>query len=75
MKTDEWQYYFEELSGRRHGGPYRTIAGLKSALQTGSWFRDYNREQQRYISIAEHGVIIKRAKVVFDEEWSEEYKK
>jgi len=63
---DEYQYWAFRLDGKLYiNKPYRTKAALKSAMQTmwGNW------------NFPEEGIIIKRAKLVFDEDWKEEWNK
>jgi hypothetical protein len=75
IKPDEYQYFWESLDGKRSGGPYRTVAGLKSALQTSSCNIYWDAENKRYRSYAEDGVTISRAKISYEIEVVEEWKK
>lgn len=73
IKPDEYQYFWETLDGHNSGGPYRTIGALKSALQTSSYRGRYTKDD--YKAHAEEGVNVYKAKISFDLEFVELWRK
>ena len=73
--ADEYQYYWEALDGKRYGGPFRTLSGLKSALQTGNRGKYYDRENNCYRNCAEDGVTIYKYRISYEPISSEKWVK
>lgn len=74
--SDDYQYFWRTKDDKHNGGPFLTIGALKSGIQTSRWGSYYDRDNQRYRSYAEDGIIITRAKLVYipEEDWQQEWR-